>query len=171
LSDTPETFNLDAWLSGASRPTRSVRIYQSGEMLAELDELAREIQDAEADDTGERSLSAPSPDKLRAKYADLLAKFNEASIDVRVHGHDEDETREIMGERFEKTKQSEVIKDLIFDALVFPKMSREQYDLFASKIGPAQFAEIASAYTAACRAQPKPSADFLPRASTPDDSE
>ena len=28
MTDTPETFDLDAWLSGASRPQRSVRIYQ-----------------------------------------------------------------------------------------------------------------------------------------------
>jgi hypothetical protein len=167
---TPQTFDLDAWLSGASRPARSVQIFQRGEMLADLDELGRKIERAEANDTGEHSL-ADSPARLRAKYADMLEKFSETSLDVRVHGHDEDETREIMGERFEKLKQPEVIRDLIFDGLVSPKMTREQYNTFVSKIGPAQFAEIAGAYNEACRALPKPSADFLPRASTPEDSE
>ena len=57
---------------------------------------------------------------------------------------------------------------LIFDALVSPKMSREQFDRFMSGIGPAQQDRVAEAYTRACGEVPEPSADFLPQLSTPD---
>jgi hypothetical protein len=171
LSETPETFDLDAWLSGASRPTRSVRIFQKGAMLAELDELGRKIELAEAVGDEERSLSDESPARLRAKYADLSEQFASSALDVRVHGHDVDETRAIMGERFEKTQHEAISKDLVHDALEFPKMSREQFDVFLSKIGPHQWERLKETYTAACRAEVTPSADFLPHAFTPDDSE
>ena len=168
---TPQTFNLDEWLSGASRPTRSVQIFQRGDMLAELDELGRKIERAEAADDGQRAVSEKGPLALRYEYAKKLEEFSATSIDVRVHGHDVDETRDIMAERYEKSDVPAINRDLVFDALVFPEMTREQYDLFVDKIGPAQFENIKGAYTAACNAEVKPSADFLPPVSTPDDSE
>lgn len=171
MTDTPETFDLDAWLSGASRPQRSVRIFQRGDMLAELDELGREIELAEAVGDAERSLTDASPTTLRQKYAELSEEFAASCLDVRVQGHDQDETKEIMGERFAQSDIPAVERDLIFDALVYPKMTREQYDRFVGAIGPAQFEAIKSAYTSACRALPKPSADFLPQSSTADDTE
>ena len=96
MTETPETFDLDAWLSGASRPQRSVRIYQRGDMLAELDELGREIELAEAADDAERSLTDASPAALRQKYAELSEQFAASCLDVRVQGHDVDETREML---------------------------------------------------------------------------
>lgn len=171
MSDTPDTFDLDAWISGASRPTRSVRIYQRGDMLAELDELARKIELAESAPDEERSLSSDSPARLRAKYAELSEKFASTALDVRVQGHDVDETREIMGERFEKTQAEAVNKDLVHAGLVFPEMTREQFATFLKKIGPAQWERLKSTYSSACRDLPKPSADFLPQLSTADEVE
>ena len=171
MTDTPETFDLDAWLAGASRPQRSVRIYQRGDMLAELDELGREIELAEAVGDAERSLTDASPAALRQKYAELSEKFAASCLDVRVQGHDVDETREIMGDRHDKSQVSAVEKDLVHDALVYPKMTREQFGKFLSAIGPAQWERLKVTYSAACHEIAQPSADFLPQSSTADDTE
>lgn len=168
---TPQDFNLDEWLSGASRPTRSVRIFRDGGLLAELDELGRQIEVAEAIPDDERSLSDESPARLRAKYAEMSERFVAGAINVRVHGHDLDESRAIIGDRTAVSEREAINKDLVHAGLVFPQMSREQFDVFLSKIGPAQWERLKQTYTAACGAEVKPSADFLPRASTPADGE
>lgn len=165
---TPEDFDLDAWLSGASRPTRSVEVYQRGELLASLDELARKIELAEALGEGERSLSDPSPARLRAKYAELSEEFAAGALTVRVQSSTAEEERKIIASRT-ATKADLINRDLVHAALVFPKMAREQFDVFVDRIGAHQWEKVRNAYQSACTDEPAPSADFLPHASTPDE--
>lgn len=171
MTDTPETFDLDAWLAGASRPQRSVRIYQRGDMLAELDELGREIELAEAVDDAERSLTDASPATLRQKYAELSEEFAAAAMTIRVQSATIEEELEIIGDRDRKTKGPEINRDLVFAALVEPKMSRQQFDRFVNTIGAYQWGKVVSTYTIACGAKAEPSADFLPQSSTLDDTD
>ena len=39
--NTPKDFDVDAWLDGLSRPQRSVRVYQRGDIMAQLDDQPR----------------------------------------------------------------------------------------------------------------------------------
>lgn len=166
---TPEDFDLDAWLSGASRPTRSVQIFQRGDMLATLDELARKIELAEAVGDEGRSMAQKSPAVLRQKYAELSAEFAATALDVRVRASTADEEREIIAGRG-KGQADEVNRDLVHAALVFPKMTRAQFDVLVDRIGEFQWGRLKDAYTAVTTEEPQPSADFLPLSSTPDDS-
>ena len=149
--NTPKDFDVDAWLDDLKRPQRSVRVYQRGDIMAQLDDLAAQIENAESVDDGERGLVDASP----------------ASLLVTVQGHDRDEKVAAL-KGAEDASPVEVARALIFDALVSPKMSREQFDRFMSGIGPAQQDRVAEAYTRACGEVPEPSADFLPQLSTPD---
>lgn len=170
MTETPETFDLDAWLSGLSRPQRSVRIFQRGDLLAELQELGREIELAEAAGDAERSLNDASPAVLRQKYADLSEQFAASGRDFRFQGHDVDERKAIMGDRIEADR-SEIGRDLLFDALVSPQMTRDQFNVLLKGIGPAQIDDLVGAYQLACSDIPEPSADFLPQSSMADDTE
>ena len=165
--NTPKDFDVDAWLDGLSRPQRSVRVYQRGDIMAQLDDLAAQIEHAESVDDGERGLVDASPASLRAQYAQLAEEMKAASLLVTVQGHDRDEKVAAL-KGVEDASPVEVARTLIFDALVSPKMNREQFDRFMSGIGPAQQDRVAEAYTRACGEVPEPSADFLPQLSTPD---
>ena len=171
MTDTPETFDLDAWLSGASRPQRSVRIYQRGDMLAELDELGREIELAEAAGDAERSLTDASPAALRQRYAELSEKFAASSMTVRVQSATIEEELEIIGDRDRRTNGPAINRDLVYAALIEPKMTREQFDRFVDSIGAYQWGKVVNTYTVACGAKAEPSADFLPQFSTATESE
>ena len=43
-ADTPKTFDLAGFISGATRPTRLVTVYGDGARMAELDRLAEQIE-------------------------------------------------------------------------------------------------------------------------------
>ena len=147
--NTPRDFDVDAWLDGLSRPQRSVRVYQRGDIMAQLDDLAAQIENAESVDDGERGLVDASPASLRAQYAQLAEEMKAASLLVTVQGHDRDEKVAAL-KGAEDASPVEVARTLIFDALVSPKMNREQFDRFMSGIGPAQQDRVAEAYTRAC---------------------
>ena len=163
----PKDFDVDAWLDGLSRPQRSVRVYQRGDIMARLDDLAAQIEQAEMADAGERSMADTSPESLRVQYAELADEMKAASLLVTVQGHDRDEKAAALKD-LKEPSAVDVARALIFDALVSPQMSREQFDRFMSGIGPAQQDRVAEAYTRACGEVPEPSADFLPQLSTPD---
>lgn len=82
-----------------------------------------------------------------------------ASLLVTVQGHDRDEKVAAL-KGLEDAPQWRSTCGPIFDALVSPKMNREQFDRFMSGIGPAQQDRVAEAYTRACGEVPEPSADF-----------
>lgn len=166
---TPKTFDMDAWLAGLSRPQRSVRIYQRGDLMARLDVLAAQIERADAQGDMERTLGDGSTaTSLRAEYAEVAAEMEAAALTVTVQGHDADEKKELLagGEASSLRARGRV---LLHDALVSPEMSWEQFERFMGGIGPAQEDRIADAYSAACSVVAEPSADFLPQSSTPDE--
>lgn len=166
---TPQTFDVDAWLDGLSRPQRSVRVYQRGDLMARLDDLAAQIEHADASDSAERSIAdGASADALRMQYAELAAEMESASLTVTIQGHDVDEKAGILN-GLKDASNRERGRALVFDGLVSPTMSREQFDRFMDGIGPAQQDRVAEAYALACNEIPSPSADFLPQHSTPDE--
>lgn len=166
---TPQTFDVDAWLDGLSRPQRSVRVYQRGDLMARLDDLAAQIEHADASDSTERSIAdGASSDSLRLQYAELAEQMQAASLAVTIQGHDADEKAAILKDMKDASNR-ERGRALVFDALVSPAMTREQFDRFMDGIGPAQQDRVAEAYSLACAEVPEPSADFLPQSSMPDE--
>ncbi|WP_372699421.1 hypothetical protein [Arthrobacter sp. JSM 101049] len=161
---TPEKFDVDAWLSGATKPTRSAKVFQRGDLLAEIDELAARIELAEKAEElapGETALS-DSPNRLRAKYADLVEEFNESALTVRLKAHTKDEQKLITKKHKDPTDAGFA---LVSEAIT-PVMSVEQLKKLHSLVGEFQFGAILKAYNEACQGVVEPSADFLPRPST-----
>jgi len=182
---TPESFSFDQWMAGAYKPTRGSTIHQRGDLIADLDQLGEQIELAEAVPADERSLVDVSPDRLRAKYADLAQQFHDSGLFVKVAGHTNEEklavinsVNELVEEKFKADDKSpeadayrveqskKVTYYLIADALVSPRLTAEQLERLHSKVGESEFMRIVHDYQAASNSLNEPSADFLPKPST-----
>ena len=169
---TPQNFDVDAWIDGAERPTRSVTIYQKAAVVAELDALEEKILIAEADESSqvdERSMGERrESDKLRTQYAKLAKQFHESAMTIRIEGRDESEREAlVLPVPGLNPKQRGAI--ILADAIISPKFTPEQVEKLAAKIGEVQFSRIVTRFHEACSDMPEVSADFLPKPSTPGD--
>lgn len=166
MTETPQDFDLDAWIDGAERPARSVTVYQKAGLIAELDRLGARIENAEDDE----DIDGPSMGggSLRAEYAKVAKRFHDSALTFTIRGHDDDEKRE-MAKSNPGIDAGELGYIVIADAITSPKVTPAQLKRIEKKIGEAQFSQIPVAYHQACTEIPTVSADFLPKRSTPDD--
>jgi len=170
---TPQEFDVDAWISGAERPVRSVTIYQRAGLIADLDALEEKILNADLDggseSVDERRLGELSEsDKLRAEYARLAQQFHDSALTIRIEGRDESEREKVVLAVPGLTpKQRGAVA--LADAIVSPKFTPEQLEKLAARIGEVQFSRVVTRYHEACEAMPSVSADFLPKPSTQGD--
>jgi len=170
---TPQDFDLDAWLEDAERPARSVTVYQKAGLIADLDALAEQIQNAEADESAElvyeRGIGESSESlKLRAQYAKLAQQFHNSALTIRLEGRSERE-REGIVMRVPGLTPVQVGAAVLADAITSPKFTPEQVEKLADALGETQFSRIVARFNEASNEMPSVSADFLPKPSTPDD--
>lgn len=165
---TPQDFDLDAWLDDADRPERSVTVYQKAGLIADLDRLAEQIQNAAEDEDVDGPSMGGGVGKLRAEYAKVAAQFHESALTVRVAGHGDEEKRDFATANPDLAP-SELGRVVLADAIKAPKITPEQVKRLEKKIGPAQFGLILNAYHQASTELPSVSADFLPKRSTQGD--
>lgn len=167
---SPQEFDLDAWLDDAERPARSVTVYQKAGLIADLDALAEQIQNAEdAEDVDGPSMGG-GPASLRAKYQKLAQQFHDSALVIKVQGHDEAE-KVGFAKANPDAGPSGLVWAVLSDAIRSPKFTPEQVKRLADKIGETQFSRVLVAYHQASTEIPSVSADFLPKASTPDDGD
>ena len=161
---TPQDFDVDAWLNDAERPARSVTVYQKAGLIAELDALAAQIENAEGEEVDGPSMGGGN---LRAKYADLARKFHDSALTVKVQSLTNQEQADLLKESGgDQVDRGAVV---LAEAIVSPKMTPAQVKRFNAVLGDAQFSRIMDAWHSACREAPEVSADFLPKRSTPGD--
>lgn len=99
-------FDLDAWIDGTTGITGTARIYQRGDLLAELDNLERRIEVAKGVPASQRGADDDSPDTLRAQWDTVAEELLSSSITVyiqdRTEGH-----RQAIRDRLKKDKVSD----------------------------------------------------------------
>lgn len=160
---TPQDFDIDAWLEDAERPARSVTVYQKAGLIADLDALEAQINNAEDEEVDGPSMGGGN---LRARYAELAQKFHDSALTIRIEGRDENERMRVgLGIADPSLRVAAVIAD----AITSPKFTPEQIVKLATKIGEAQWELVVKRVNEACTEVPAVSADFLPKRSTPDD--
>jgi hypothetical protein len=165
MTETPQTFDIDAWLEDAERPARSVTVYQKAGLIANLDELAEQISNAEDEEVDGPSMGGGN---LRAKYADLAQKFHDSALTVRVQSLTNQEQAELL-EGHDDDSMADRGAIVLASAIVHPKMTAAQVRRLNSVLGDAQFSRILDAWNQVCRNAPAVSADFLPKRSTQGD--
>ena len=164
---TTQDLDVDAWLNDAERPARSVTVYQKAGLIADLDALAVQIENAEGEEVDGPSMGG-GVGALRARYADLAQKFHDSALTIRVQSLTNQEQADLL-----KGHDDDDMNDrgaiVLAEAIVSPKVTPAQVKRLNSILGDAQFARIMDAWHSACREAPEVSADFLPKRSTPDD--
>lgn len=167
MTETPETFDVDAWLSGAKLPERSVEVYRRADLLAQMDGVIRRIEKAETDEGLERSLGeGANVTALREEYELLKEQFDESGLVVTVRAVTEAETADLNTRMDAKefTKEERPYHEIAL-ASVSPKLTVAQAKAMASKLGPAQVTKIWNAIWVATGDQPRVSPHFLPKRS------
>lgn len=167
MTETPQDFDFDAWLEGAERPQRSVTVYQKAGLIADLDRLEEQINNADDDAEVDGPSMAGGVGKLRAEYARVAQAFKDSALVIRVQGLREDEQRDII--KANGSDPATAGAHVLAAAIVSPKVTAEQVVKLEKVIGDPQFARITTAYYGASKDYPAVSADFLPKHSTPDD--
>jgi len=166
MTETPQDFDLDAWLDDAERPQRSVTVYQKAGLIADLDALEAKILAAEDDEDVDGPSMGGGPAKLRAEYQKLAKQFHDSALTIKVQGHDEEEKRKIAVANKGADNLAYIV---LADAIQSPKATPAQVQRLAEKVGEVQFGQILTAYHQASTEIPAVSADFLPKSSTRDD--
>lgn len=161
MTETPQEFDLDAWIDGADRPSRAVTVYQKAGLIADLDRLAERISNADETEDVDGPSMGGGVGKLRAEYQRIAQQFHDSALTIKVQGHSDEEKREFLADQPEG-----VVYRVLADAITSPKATAEQVKRIEKKIGPAQFGLILSAYQQASTEIPAVSADFLPKSST-----
>ena len=88
FGDTPETFDIDAWLDQASRPRREVTIYRDWALLVEYDRLVAQAEEAGDDEAmGEAS--------AQEQIADVLARMEASKLVLTVEALTGSERKEL----------------------------------------------------------------------------
>lgn len=162
---TPQEFDVDAWLEDAERPARSVTVYQKSGLIADLDRLAQQIENADDDveEVDGPSMGGSPSGNLRAEYAKLAQQFHDSALVIRVEGRDQAERAKVAGGIEDADLRGAAV---LADAIQYPKFTPEQVRKLAAKIGAAQFQLIVERFNDATDEIPSVSADFLPKPST-----
>ncbi len=170
MTETPQDFDLDAWIDGAERPSRSVTVYQKAGLIADLDRVAEQITNAEddAEEVDGPSMAGGGSAQLRVEYQRIAQQFHDSALTITVIGHSDEEKREF-AQANKDAGPSGLAYIVLADAITSPKATVEQVKKLEKKLGPAQFGLILSAYHKASTEIPVVSADFLPKPSTLDD--
>ncbi|SDW32940.1 hypothetical protein SAMN04487912_102348 [Arthrobacter sp. cf158] len=168
MSTTPQEFDLNAWLEDADRPERSVTVYQKPSLLADIDALEHQIENADPDDEIDGPSMGGGIGKLRAKYAEIAKKFHDSALVIRLKGHDDDEKQALADKHKESGSTEDLGCVILADAILEPKFTPKQVGKLEEKVGQAQFQLVAHAYHRASNEIPSVSADFLLKSSTPE---
>jgi hypothetical protein len=169
--EAPEDFDLDAWLTDAKRPERSVTVYKRADLIADLDELERQIDNAQRAGAEEEALSGGAQ-SVEAEYLAKLQEFHDSALVIRVRGLTNEEMTSIHSEgKKAKENQTQIGRRLIEAALVYPRINREGLERLSKAIGDAQMTQIVNAYQLATMQAPVVTVPFSLRSSGRDDTQ
>ncbi|WP_275779710.1 hypothetical protein [Paenarthrobacter sp. Y-19] len=88
MTTTPETFDVEAWLTDAALPEESAVVYKRADVISELTDLKRRIELARAEEAEpdfERTATQALPSQALAdEYEALLKTFSDSALTVYV---------------------------------------------------------------------------------------
>lgn len=178
--NTPQGFNIAGFISKATRPKDVAIVYSDGDTIGQMRKIARRIDQEKYMPEAVRDQRGAGEKSLRTQYAELWEKVRESEQEIWLQGHSIEETHEISGgpETYAESKKDPALRDSINLKLIAAAMVVDDGEVtvdllrqLRNTIGEQQWKEIEHAYTQACAAVVTPSADFLPKPSTPDDGQ
>ena len=164
---TPETFDLDAWLSDAKLPEHEVKIYKRPDLMAKADAVMQKARVLEAVPREERSGEDDAEIAgLIREYEGILEQFSASGLTVRVRAMRESEIS-ALAKRIEAgdvAKEKKAFHEMAV-SVVSPRMTAEQAEKLSETIGAQQAQLIWNTIFKASGEQPEVSPHFLQRLS------
>lgn len=146
----PAEFDIEEWLSGASLPARTVKIYQNAGLRAEYDTLEQRFlllqSQVSADDNRDDSLGLTATESeafdVAKELQALLGRLESSALKVKVRALTHDEDTKITES---KVKGDKAAYERLAVAVTQPKLTPSQWAKMRNAIGEVQFAEICAA--------------------------
>lgn len=165
-TETPESFDLAAWLTDAKLPERSATVYQRADLISAITDLERRIRNEKQDD--EEGLGGS--ENVR-RYRSLVSEFEGSALTVFVQAVNADRQKQITESLGKDATKNEVGAATIAAAIVaVQKVDGPRVpvvftpaDVVALEgaVGEVQMSQINAAFVQACRSLPSVDADFL----------
>lgn len=172
LDETPDvaedTFKLDDWIRGIQPTIRSVKLYGRADLLADIDELDRQIKARRAaGPEGEDSLDEESTSALQDRLEQLYAQFAASAITFRVQGRS-DQWRDDALKRLKKDgidDENERTLRLLADSIVTPAGVTYEHLVHLQKVSEPQVKMLLVAWGMANHQPPRVDVPFSPASS------
>lgn len=149
FGDTPEEFDLDAWIDQGTRVQRTVKVYRDWSLMGELARLEEQI--TAADQEQDPAMDEASSEELREEYQAVLDRLAESALEVTLRSLTNEEVRTITagipdtevkfrdqhGKEQVRWRQDQIaVGDaLVAEASVSPKLSRDQVKRMRQTLG------------------------------------
>lgn len=176
VDETPEldaeTFDISTWIGGVYSTVRSVTLYQRADLLAEIDELERQVKLAETAaggvPEGEASLGGDDDvSVLRARLKQTLQEFSASALTFRVQGRSDD-WREQADKRLKKegvTDELERSLRALAESIIIPVGVKYEHLAHLMEVSEPQVKMLLVAWTMANTQVPRVSVPFSPPSS------
>lgn len=136
-----DTFDFEAWLSGARPPERSVTVYGRADLVADLEAL-NAAYEAEREGSTDRRLGGTGSG-LAAQIRDLRAELESSRLTVRVRGLPREDILD-MAKAKDATEVDLAVRQVAAGS-VYPTMNEAAARTLLERIGWGQFRSIADA--------------------------
>lgn len=165
-TETPESFDLAAWLTDAKLPERSATVYQRGDLVGAITDLERRItHEKQEDDAG-----LGGSENVR-RYRSVVAEFEASALTVYAQAMSADRQKQIVEDLGKEASKNEVGAATIAAAIVAVqtvdgprvpvKFTAADVVALEGAVGEVQMSQINAAFIQACRSLPSVDADFL----------
>jgi len=147
----PEEFDIEEWLSGASLPARTVKIYRDAGLRAEYDALEQKfllmqsqvnLDDDDKDDSLGVSPQVQELYDVAKQLQKLMARLEDSALPVKVRALTGDEDKKIVES---KVKGDKAAYARLAVAVTYPKLPADGWARMRQGIGEVQFADICNA--------------------------
>lgn len=181
----PSEFDFEAWIDDARLPEDSETVYKRGDLVAEINHLARQIR-IEIDAIGHEKVSGGSPllAKLTKERQGLMEAFARSEVTFYLRALPQSRIKEIVEEHQIKedatreeglVQRVELNRALLAESIVAlesPTLEKRDINMtiplvatLEAKIGAAQLSKLLVKRQQVQSEAPAPDADFLPDAS------
>lgn len=163
----PDTWDLDDWIDGVTRPTETVRLYRKGHLNDRLKDLERRIDLARRVPAEERGITDDSPESLMDEWQLVAQELSDSALPVRVQALTEPEidAAKKAAKRDHKDDDTAWAVYVAAAGTVQPRFSPTQLMKVRQRAGDAQIGEMFATIVRLSRESVRPTVPSLPGSS------
>lgn len=171
----PEDFDLDSWMQGLRPTVRAYTIYQRADLLAELEDLEKQLQLVEAPDADEYTMADDrSTEELNTRINALYQQLLDSRVTFKVEARSAEwlkekglEVKRMKGYSAlsKDDKAAMVTRHQLADAVVQPKGITVEHLERLEEVAGAQYRGLVATFFDACTHAPQVTAPTSPSSS------